>query len=301
MAELVYALALGASPARVGSSSLPLPTMEFKYFSKDGAVFPVSDAVIPISNIEYSYGFGVYETIRVTNGVPYFLKDHLERLLSSAQIIDLEHPYSEDFVTRAIQELIQKNQVDTCNLKILLIGGTERERAALYILCLNPLFPDKKLYRDGAHCITYEYERIFPHAKTLNMLGSYIAYRKAKREGAYDAILVDRNGCITEGTRTNFFCIQDKVLISPPSQKILPGVTRKVLEKVASENGYTLEERDISLADAQKYDGAFLTSTSTKILPIQKIDSITIKGPSSPLQELMRQFDMFVEKSAGIL
>ncbi len=300
MAELVYAPALGAGPARVGSSSLPLPTM-FTYFSHNGKISPISDAVIPVSNIEYSYGFGVYETIRITNRVPYFLKDHLERLFESARIIGLEHPFSETSVTQAITELIEKNEVDTCNLKILLIGDNDKGSASLYILCLNPLFPDKKLYRDGAITITHPYERIFPHAKTLNMLGSYLAYREARRVGAYDALLIDRDGFITEGTRTNFFCIKDKTIISPPSAKILPGVTRKVLEKVASQNGYTIEERDINFANSKEYDGAFLTSTSTKILPIQKIDSITLNAPPASMRELMSFFDDFLDHSSGVL
>src|SRR3990167_10192080 len=196
---MVYAHGLGPCPARGESSSLSSPTMEYKYFSRNGETLPIEQASIPLSSIEYQYGFGVYETIRVTNGVPNFLQDHLERLAESARIIELEHAFSDESVARAISQLIQKNEVETCNLKILLIGGQTKESATLYILCLNPLFPNKKLYRDGVHCITYEHERMFPHAKTLNMLGSYLAYRKARMAGAYEALLVNCDGCITEG------------------------------------------------------------------------------------------------------
>lgn len=256
----------------------------------------MKEAVIPLSSIEYAYGFGVYETIRVTHGVPFFLKDHLERLVESAEVIGLEHPFTADSIADSIAELIVKNGVDTCNLKLLLIGAPTKEGAQLFIQCLNPLFPDKKLYREGATCVTYAYERAFPHAKTLNMLQSYLAYRKAKKEGAYDALLIDNDGCITEGTRTNFFCIQGRTLISPPEEKILLGVTRKAVLSVAKKNGFDYEERPITWGEMQHYGGAFVTSTSSKIIPVRAIDGVDMPREDAPaLQELMQLYDRFLD------
>ena len=182
--------------------------MAFNYFSKNGEVLPTEEATMPLSSIEYSYGFGVYETLRVSNRQIYFIKDHIERLIESARIIGLEHPFAEREIEESINQIITKNNAETCNIKMLLIGATSKEEAQLFIICLNPLFPDKKLYRDGATLTTYKYERVFPHAKTLNMLQSYLAYREAKKLGAYDALLINFDGYITEGTRTNFFCIK---------------------------------------------------------------------------------------------
>jgi len=268
--------------------------MEFKFFSKNGKILPIEQAVIPLSNIEYTYGFGVYESIRITNGVVYFLKDHTERLMDSAAQIGLTHPFSAPFVEESAMKLKEKTAAESYNLKILLIGGKD---PSLYILCLNPLFPDKKLYRDGVHCITYSYERMFPHAKTLNMLGSYLAYREAKRAGAYDALLLNNEGNISEGTRTNFFCIKGATLTSPPETDILLGVTRKHVAEVARKNGFALEEKSISLEDLKRYDGAFLTSTSSKILPIRTIDSFTFGQPGEALKKLIEKFDEFVLNS----
>lgn len=274
--------------------------MEYKYFSKNGEILPIEDAALPLSNIEYQYGFGVYETIRVTNTVPFFLEEHLARLEGSARIIGLEHPFTRDAIESSILELIQKNQVDTCNVKLLLIGGKTRDEANLYILCLAPFFPDKKLYKEGVACITYEYERAFPHAKTLNMLQSYLAYRKAREAGAYDALLLNRNGYVTEGTRTNFFAITGKTLYTPPEKEILLGVTRKAVLQVAREQAFSVEERELPLHDLPTYDGLFLTSTSSKILPIKTID-----GKEEPrfeaLPHLMAAFDSFLSSSNGKL
>ena len=267
---------------------------DFKYFSKNGEILPVGQAVIPISNIEYSYGFGVYETIRVADGEPRFLQDHLERLEESARTIELEHPFTAERIEGHVRELVQRSEAGTCNIKILLIGAPKKEDATLFILCLNPHFIDKKLYRDGVACITYEYERAFPHAKTLNMLQSYLAYRNAKEVGAYEALLIDGNGYVTEGTRTNFFTIKHKTIFSPPEDKILLGVTRKNVLKVATDNGFIIEHKDIPLIDIGNYDAAFLTSTSSKILPINSIGGKEIPLGSAALRDLMDAFDAFL-------
>jgi branched-subunit amino acid aminotransferase/4-amino-4-deoxychorismate lyase len=253
-----------------------------------------------MNNIEYSYGFGVYENIRVSNGIVFFLKDHIARLMESAKIIGIIHPFDQSFVENSVLDLVQNTKSTTYNLKILLIGGSTKEKASLNIFRLNPFFPDRKLYREGAKFITYNYERAFPHAKTLNMLQSYLAYKKAKESGAYDALLINRDGFITEGTRTNFFCIKDKVVYSPPEKTILLGVMRKATLRVAQENNYQVIEKNIKLEDIESYDGAFVTSTSSKIIPVKSIDEIMLNYPET-LKELMRLFNDFFTNCGGFM
>lgn len=272
--------------------------MEFKYFSQNGKILPIEKAVIPLSNIEYTYGFGVYESIRVSNGIVYFLEDHIERLLGSAKVISIDHPFEEEFIKNSIFDLIKDHQKETFNLKILLIGASTKEKALLNILCLNPLFPDHKLYRDGAEFITYKYERAFPHAKTLNMLESYIAYSKARKNKAYDALLINRNGYITEGTRTNFFCIKDKTIYTPFEKDILLGVMRKAMLKVALDNGYEVVETNIKIEDTKTYDGAFVTSTSSKIVPVRSIGEVVIGYPDN-LKGLINLLNEFLDSCNG--
>jgi len=274
--------------------------MEFKYFSQNGKILPIEKAVIPLSNIEYTYGFGVYESIRVSNGVVYFLEDHIQRLLGSAEVISIDHPFDEEFIKNSIFALIKDHQKETFNLKILLIGSPTKEKALLNILCLNPLFPDRKLYRDGAKFITYEYERAFPHAKTLNMLESYIAYSRARKNKAYDALLINHHGYITEGTRTNFFCIKGKTIFTPSESDILLGVMRKAMLQVALSNDYEIVEADIKLDDIKSYDGAFVTSTSSKIVPARSINKMIIGYPDS-LKELIKLLNIFLENCKGIM
>lgn len=274
--------------------------MSYPFFILNGEIRPTEDALISLGNIEYSYGFGVYENIRVLHGKALFIQDHIERLLASATTLSLEHIETKDRVEDAIALLLEKNNVDTCNLKLLLVGGATPEKAIFSIQCLNPSFVPDKLYKSGVHCITEKYERLFPQAKTLNMLGSYLAYRKAKRVGAHDALLLDRKDAITEGTRTNLLALQGNEIISPSENDILLGVTRKHVLTVAQGLGFSLSSKDFFPNELSGFDAIFLTSTSSKILPIATVNDLKLPQRWDRLNELMAAFNEYIdrEKSA---
>lgn len=268
--------------------------MAYRYFVRNNLVLPADEAVIPLDDIAYGYGYGVYESIRISKAKALFLQDHLARLQESAKIIGLEHSFEASKITDSICQLIKKNEVDSCNLKVLLVGGTTAEDANLYIQCLNPHFPDRKFYKSGVSTITVNYKRDFPHSKSLNMLPSYLAYRDAKQARAYDALLVDPNGNITEGTRTNFFALSHDTIYSPPESEILLGVTRDKVLNLARDNNFKVETRELKLAEIQSYEQVFITSTSAKIMPVSSIDNKTWITPNQELKELMDLFDKFL-------
>ena len=275
--------------------------MDFKYFSKNGELLPAERAVVPLASIEYAYGFGVYETVRVSGGTAYFLQNHAERLLESAKIIGLEHSFCREDVENFAQNLMAATEAEAFNVKILLLGAPRKEDATLYVLCLNPLFPDKKIYKEGVDLAVVNYEREYPRAKTLNMLLSYLAYRKAKQSGCYDALLVDRRGRAREGTRTNFFAVKDGVVFSPPEEQILPGITRKAVLSVAAKIGVSVEEKEIFLDDLKNCDGAFITGTSVKIVPVGKIGDFEYGPIPETTTALMAAFDDFLKNCGGRL
>lgn len=268
--------------------------MAFPVFSKNGEILPAEQATVPLSDIAYAYGFGVYETIRAVRGSALFLRDHLDRLIQSATIIGLPHTFATGAMSAWVEELLKKIDAEACNLKMLLIGGKDADSATLYIIPLAPLFPDKRLYARGATALTVRHERYLPHAKTLNMLPSFLAYRSAKEKDCYDALFVNRNGEITEGTRTNFFAIRGRTIISPPETEILKGVTLMHVVETALANGFTLEHAPIPLTQIASFDGAFLTSTSSKIMPLRRIDETELQIPPT-LTELIGHFEKFLK------
>lgn len=274
--------------------------MTIQYFSKNGILLPLSVATIPLENIAYQYGFGVYETLKVRNKILYFAKQHIERLLQSAKIIGLKHRFTSLKINLYIQEVIQKNSVENCNIKILLIGGKEAEDALLFILPLAPLFPDKKLYSNGAAVKTVQYERFLPNAKTLDMLRSYLYYTKASRQGHYDVLFLDHKDNVLEGSRTNFFVIKGTTLTTPPKEKVLEGVTRQTVIAAAKKSGFIVKEKTIPFSKLGNFDGAFLTCTSAKIIPLVQIDDLKFPEIPPKLKELMQIYNKFLEASKGL-
>lgn len=257
----------------------------------NGQFIKAKDAKISLDNIEFSYGFGVYENIRLRNGKAYFLREHIERLFKSAEVIGLKHDFVNNQIVEWLNDLIAKNKVESANVKMLLIGGVEPQ---LYIMLLAPQYPDKKIYRDGVSVTSYNYERFLPEAKTLNMLPSYMAFKQAQKAGDYDALFVDNIGNVVEGTRSNFFVIKNKTLYTPPVEKVLDGVTRRTVIACAKENGYRVAEKDIKLKNILKYDGAFLTNTSAKIVPIRTIDSKSFALVDEEIKKLIKLYNEWI-------
>lgn len=273
--------------------------MRLDKFLLNGKVLPIEDATVSVLNIEYQYGYGVYETVRVNNNVPFFLDHHIKRLVGSAKTIGLDYNFSEQDFKDWATELVKQLNAGTYNLKFLLIGGDKNENALFYIFASSPLFPDKSLLKKGVSVITTGFERVFPTAKTLNMLQSYLAYKKAKESGCWDAIGIDRDGVLREGTRTNFFAIKGNVIYKAPKEKILDGITQQVVLSVAAKNGFQIQEHDIKKTDLNSFDGFFLTSTGLKVVPISKIDDVVFTIPES-VRKLMSTVNDFFDKCYGV-
>ena len=278
------------------------------YFARNGRILPIEQAVIPIDNVNFAYGFGVYETMKIRRRVLFFDERHEKRLFESAEIIGLEHPFTAGEVVGAVRELAAANRVEDANVKVLLIGGSVSEGSAgaqCDVMLLNPLFPERKLYKRGAAAITVDAERQYPASKSLNMTVSTMAFRRAQRAEAYDALLVDRHGHVTEGTRTNLYAIRGESVVTPPLGQCLDGVTRETLLELLREQGIPVREEPIHRAqlglgelrsNESAVAGVFVSSTSTKVLPLSRVDEHDYEIPplfrriSQRYQEFLRDY-----------
>lgn len=267
--------------------------MTFANFSLNGTMLPFDRAVVGLDDIAYCYGFGVYENVRVKEGVVYFATDHVARLFDSATYIGIEHTFEKADTERWAQELVDRySDVHAFNLKILLIGG---EDPRLCILPLSPKFIDRKAYRDGASVMTAMHERFMPQAKTLNMLPSFLLHKRAAENGCYDMLLVNEDGHVIEGTKTNVFAVKENTLFTAPDNRVLAGVTRKHVITLAKEAGLTVTMQPIAMKDIADADGLFLTSTSAKILPVSRIDDHEL-SMSDVTKKLMKAHDDFLKQ-----
>ncbi|PJC30639.1 hypothetical protein CO051_05210 [Candidatus Roizmanbacteria bacterium CG_4_9_14_0_2_um_filter_39_13] len=272
--------------------------MKTSLYSRNGIVTPIENAVVSIENIERMYGFGVYESLKIRNNTLYFVEQHVNRLMHSARCINLVHDFTPEIITSWIKEFSEKVEEPSINIKMLLLGGETSKEAELFLFPLAPFFPKKEWYRDGVATFSFEYERWMPQSKSLNMLASYYYYNKSKKQGGYDALYVDHSGNIREGSRTNFYTIKGKKIISPPKQDVLEGVTMMTIEKVIKTSDFSIEYRPIAQKSLLEYDSVFLSSTSSKILPIVSIDGVKF-GVSVDLKHLIQIYNTALNASNG--
>jgi branched-subunit amino acid aminotransferase/4-amino-4-deoxychorismate lyase len=274
-------------------------------FWKNGQLRPLAEGTVPIDDVNFAYGYGVYETLKTRGGILYFPEWHVERLLHSAVVIGLRHDFSAEAIQRGLADLVKANGVKDSNLKVLLIGQNG-PGADLYLMQLNPLFPKRHDYKHGARAVLFRGERQYPEAKSLNMLVSTMAFRQAREHEAYDSILVNRDGHLTEGTRTNLFYTDGTTFFTPPVHEVLAGVTRRTVIECIGDQGWPLVERPLDLSEMRggQWAGVFLTSTSTKVMPITALvppadepeePPITLGIPAI-VPELMKAYDAWLER-----
>ncbi|HAZ28297.1 MAG TPA: hypothetical protein DCY48_00790 [Candidatus Magasanikbacteria bacterium] len=269
--------------------------MHEQYVWHNKGLIPKEEARVPIGNIAAMYGFGVYENVRFRNGRVFFLDRHIDRLFRSAALIGLEHFFLASAVREGAQALVLKNYVTDANMKMVLLGGKTAEDAQLFLMALAPKFVEKSVYRKGVRVLARHYERFLPQAKTLNMLPSYLFFREAEKAGAYDTILVNREGNITEGTRSNIFVIRGEHIITPAREHVLLGVTRETVIECLREHGYTVKEQSVPLDRIGEYEGAFLTNTSGKVVPTRKIDEHEFSSIPELVRSAMAWYDAWLE------
>lgn len=272
--------------------------MKSTFFSKNGTILPIKNAVVSIDKIERMYEFGVYESIKIRNNILYFIDQHVDRLLYSARCINLKHDFSPKIIATYITDFAKKIEEESTNIKMLLLGGKTTEDVELLLFSVLPLFPKKEWYRDGVTVYPFKYERWMPNAKSLNMLPSYFYYKQSKKQGGYDSLFIDSSGNVREGSRTNFYTIKRKTIFSPPKADILEGVTMMTLEKVIQKTDYMIEYMSIPMSSLSYYDSLFLTSTSSKILPISRVDMMKFQV-SSELKDLIKIYNKAIDASNG--
>ncbi len=260
------------------------------FFSLNGTILPIELAKIELDDIDFVYGYGVYETLKVRKGLLYFAELHAQRLFLSARTIGLTLDFSQAELIAWLQEIIAKSQRSDANVKILLIGRDKEKSLSqkdsdLYMMVLPAFFPPRTRYRDGSAAMLFRAERWLAQAKTLNMLASTIAFREAQAASAYDAILVNRYDQLTEGTRTNLFYTDGSKVYSPPKTDVLEGVTKLTLQESWRIGlGIEIIERALSIKDLEggfALEGIFVSSTSTKLMPITRLFAADSNSPGA--------------------
>jgi branched-chain amino acid aminotransferase len=224
----------------------------------------------------------IYEVMQIRHGIPLFFEAHFERLLLSASLTGTRVHKKGKQILQEIADLVDKNKCDHGNVK--LVSGLMNGEAMFLTYFIPAEFLDSQAHLKGVHTILFSGERVSPNIKTLK--GSFRDQVQAARESsnAYEALLTDESGNITEGSRSNvFFMGKDGKLYTSPTQNVLKGVTRTQVMEICNGISLTVLEKTIHTRDLKDIQGAFITGTTVDVTPIRSIDNIILDSTNIPL------------------
>ncbi|PKK40312.1 Branched-chain amino acid aminotransferase [Clostridiaceae bacterium JG1575] len=234
-----------------------------------------------------------YEVLRIIDGTPLYLKEHHARLMRSLMSRQSFVDFSLMDYAKACELWVLALQENNFNLKTLVDPAT----LDVWHVQSPASYPTLQQYEQGVKTLTYSYERQDPNAKILNPTLTNSAAQIRKKEGVYELLLVDATDHITEGARSNVFFFKDGALYTPPADEVLPGVTRARILTVAEREGLEVFERPIERKELPHMEGAFLSGTSPKILPICQVDELFYDVTAAPLlRRLMDAFDQDIQE-----
>lgn len=251
----------------------------------DGKFVPADQAVIPVDDLAILRGIGVFDLLRTYNSKPYFLKEHVARLLSSASKFNLKVPWSHTNICQVVLDTLARNNLPEANIRIIITGGsspdfmTPQGKPRMIVLVSTlPKLP-QWWYSRGVKVITIKAKRHMPGAKSIDYLPATMALRQAEASKAMEAIYLDDTDNALEGTTSNLFAFIGKNLVTP-GRDILSGITRKVVMEIVRDH-YRLEVRDLPITELLKAREVFITGTNKGLVPVVQVDD-TVIGDGRP-------------------
>jgi len=284
---------------------------ENKLIWKNGSFQSWNDSNVHILSHTLHYGTGVFEGVRAyktPNGAAVFrLLEHTERLFSAAEKLNINIPYSIDEVINAQCEVLNENNLDEGYIRPIIYLGNEGLGLRAKDLSVNvaiaawewPSYMSPEAKQKGISIIKSSYAQYENPLHSGNkIIGTYfqntMALHEAIDKGADEALMMDVDGFISEGSGENIFIVKDEVINTPTTKHCLNGITRQSVIQIAKDLNYEVVEKDIQYEELALADEAFFTGTAVEITPIRKIDEKIIgsgeRGPiSNKLQEAFTQ------------
>ncbi|MDD5355327.1 MAG: branched-chain-amino-acid transaminase [Candidatus Omnitrophica bacterium] len=281
----------------------------------NGKLVEKQDAKISVFDHGLLYGDGVFEGIRSYNCLVFKLKEHIDRLYSSAQAIVLKIPMSKDGMIKAIVTTLKANKLSDAYIRVVVTRGEGdlgldprkcKNRTVFIITDKIVLYPEE-LYRKGLSIVTVPTPRNLPEAlnpqiKSLNYLNNILAKIEAINFNAEEALMLNQNGLVAECTGDNVFMVKGDCLITPPTSiGALAGITRQTALDLSSKLKLKAQEKLITRYDLFNADEVFLTGTAAEIIPVVSIDRRIIGNgkPGKATLNLIKEFHK-VTKTEGV-
>lgn len=279
----------------------------------NGVLSPLEQAMVPAADHAHLYGDGLFEGIRFYGRKVYRLDEHLARLYHGTNSLGFEMQIQMDELRGIVLDTCRESGFDDGYIRLNVTRGTglgldpkhiNRSPNVMVMVSTLALYPPE-LYEIGLTVMTSPYrviplDSLDPRIKCIGRYASNIlAKQYANRVGAGDALLMNHQGYVAEGTGNNIFIVKDGVIRTPhPSCGILKGITRDRVIALARENGFTVVEDFLSTFDFFAADEAFFTGTATEVIPMISLDGSKI-GCGKPGQVTIRMMELFRADTAN--
>lgn len=254
-----------------------------KFFIEDGHL----DSTKNFNDEKNSEDKIIYEVVRIINGEPLFLNSHLKRMEKSFELMGKGFSYEHKKIEEYLQRVICSNDRKDGNLKITFNINED----VMKVFYIKHSYPTEEMYKNGVGVILYHGERNNPNAKVIDMEFRSKVKNEIESKNVFEAILVDKNENITEGSKSNIFVIKGKKIISSKVEDVLPGVTRSEIIKICENEKIEFEECNIKYTELGEVDAMFISGTSPGILPISKVENIVMDVNNEIMRKLMKLYN----------
>lgn len=240
-----------------------------------------------LSRAEY-----LYEVFRVINGIALFINDHINRFSQTLRLTGNQLPSHFEQLEQDIKKLIQSNHLTTGNIKIVFLP---EDKGSLMAYITPHQYPTIQEETYGIEVSLMNAIRHNPNAKIMDTHLRVDANTMKQQQNVYETLLVNVEGFITEGSRSNVFFIKGDELITPPLEQVLPGITRMNIIKLSGMLSVNLTEQYVHTSGLKDMDALFISGTSRKVLPVNKVDTIHFNVNNPLLQKIRKGFDAYIE------
>lgn len=279
----------------------------------DGKFVPKSEAKVSVYDHGFLYGDGVFEGIRAYNGRVFKLKEHVDRLYDSAKAIAMDIPLTKEEMSEVILETLRKNNLKDAYIRPIVSRGVGdlgldprncgKPNVVVIAQGWGAMYGD--LYEVGLKAVSVCVRRnapdaLSPNIKSLNYLNNILAKIEANEKGGDEAIFLDQNGFVCEGSGDNIFIVKNNKVLTPFTISNLKGVTRATAIELLDEMGYKVIEANLGLFDLYTADEIFVTGTAAEAAPITRLDGRII-GTGKPGPMTMKMVEAFdkITQSTG--
>lgn len=231
-------------------------------------------------------GDSLYEVLRIIKGCPVFFDDHMDRLISSANLQRKKILADVSTLRKLIIDLLRMERKSDINIKI--VFNYKNSETNYLIYCIESVYPTQIQYQKGVKGILYTAERKDPESKVINHRLRSLIYHQLIHKSAYEAILVNDDNLITEGSRSNIFFVKNDKLLTAPDNLILNGITRKYIIEICKEYNIEVAFECLKASEIDECEAVFMTGTSPMVLPFSSIDDISF-NVKFPIIERLRQ------------